>query len=228
MEARGGPSAAKVGRGTRAGHIPGMLDRGTRHILPWAIAFVALGCAAPPPPKAPRPAPATASAEPTPEGNIARSALDDILAKGPGELTDLVPVEDAMDGNTFVGWRILAMPRGWDEAGLQPGDVVTAVNGMSLSRPEELWNVWSMLGVASEIKIAYRRDGEHGEITLPVWGEPDPAVAKTLGSGASALPEGSEPPPLPVRPPEDKPRHKPTIVIAPEPRPLSETNSWEE
>ncbi|MBI4954607.1 MAG: hypothetical protein HY908_21460 [Myxococcales bacterium] len=200
--------------------------------LALAAALGLGACSTPPTPTAPTPT-AVPTAEPAPAGVIPRPALDELLAKGPGELMDIVPVEDVLEGQTFVGWRVQGLPRDWQGAGIEAGDVITSVNGMPVSRPEELWSVWTMLGVASEIKLAYLRGKERGEVSLPIWGSPDPGAAAKVSvvgppsSAGSAGPSASAPSvELPPPPPSATGKvRKPTIVIKGEDKPLSETDS---
>jgi len=48
------------------------------------------------------------------------------------------------------------------------GDVVTAVNGFSIERPEQALSVFDSLQVASELRVAYERDGQPREIVYAI------------------------------------------------------------
>jgi S1-C subfamily serine protease len=59
-----------------------------------------------------------------------------------------------MDGQRFVGWQLVQLI---DQTGplhdidVVPGDVLLAVNGKPLSRPDQLQAVWDSLRTANEI-----------------------------------------------------------------------------
>src|SRR5262249_43375095 len=81
----------------------------------------------PPPPPPPRPA----------RAELTRTALNAALDAGPGAFLAKVRVVAARSAGRFLGWEIEAL---WPGAavGLERGDIVTAVNGRTLERPEAL------------------------------------------------------------------------------------------
>ena len=186
-------------------------------------------------PAAPKPKPPVAQAEPgAPEGEVDRRTLDLVLLEGPTWVLERVPIEEVMEKGKFVGWRIQELPAQWSVVDLQPGDVVTAVNDQRVEKPNDFWAAWTTLSTAKEIKIAYRRYGEPGELTVPIWGEPDPSITKRL--------DGKRPPPRQSKPigsagdgdpgpagippagASKGPKRKPTIVIRPPKPPPG--NDW--
>ncbi len=198
-------------------------------ILAPALALFVVSCAEPPPPKAPKPPPPQEDMVRVPDGAVDRGSLEVVLRQGPPWLLSLVPVENVMAGKTLDGWRVQELPLEWRGIELQAGDVVTAVNAMPLETPTEMFAAWTTLSVASEIKIAYLRDGEPQEMSIPIYGNPSP----TLASDMQKRPE---------RPPADQPQEespvrsnageqyapvqpKKTITIESNDRPFSETNT---
>lgn len=182
---------------------------------------------------APKPTTSTPKAEPVvPEGQINRQTLDLVLLEGPTWLLERVPIEEVMAKGKFVGWRIQELPPQWSAVDLQPGDVVTAVNGQPVEKPADFWAAWTTLSTAQELKVAYQRYGEPSEVTVPIWGEPDPQTSKRLddkrpapkqsqilGSGGKKGPGPTGTPP----PRSQGPKRKPTIVIRPpQPTPKSD------
>ncbi|MCA9673465.1 MAG: hypothetical protein H6709_02780 [Kofleriaceae bacterium] len=121
----------------------------------------------------PRAAPATTTAAPTfdelpvvpsgpgvREGEIDRTTLTAVLDAGPGELLRHLDVTAELDGQRFTGWRLVALDPAFQRfAGvdLQPGDVLIAINGRSISRPDELQAVWDGLRTASALICDLRR-----------------------------------------------------------------------
>jgi hypothetical protein len=183
----------------------------------------ALGCGETPEPQAaPQPkAKQPVAVEPVaaaPGNNVHRAHLEAVLREGPGWVLDRVEVEEVMKRGKFTGWRVRSMPAEWSHVDLQSGDVVTAVNGMPIERPAQLWSAWTTLTVASEVKIAYSRNGEERELSLPVVGQPDPKVAAELRQRPKGTP-GSAPNPLVQK--GYQPRK--TITIKGEDRPLTDT-----
>lgn len=194
-------------------------------------AFVGCGETTPPPAAPKRPAPKVAAPEPKraslPPGHLARDQVDDALSQGPPWLLRRIPVEESFQNGKFKGWRVLSVPAEWTGIDLKPGDVVTAVNGLGLERPDDLFTAWSSLAVASDLKVAYEREGALREMVFHIDGVPAPAA--TASATASAAPKGAaakdatpakaakSPVPPPERPrPTGKPWERKTIVITEE------------
>jgi hypothetical protein len=169
-------------------------------LLSAALAATASCGGEPPPPAAapaakPAPPPKRAS---LPPGHLARQDVDDALAKGPPWILRRVAVEEVLRDGKFIGWRVVAMPAEWRGIDLKPGDVVTHINGMTLEKPDDLYTAWSSLVVASDLKVAYERDGAGRELVFHIDGGP---------SKQSPLPASAP------GPQKKKGRAKSTIVI---------------
>ncbi len=145
------------------------------------FAVLAIGCGAPQQtepssdPRAVAPDPAPAEVEGRAE--VTRERLGAILGQSPGHFFGLVEVEGVgeEDGTGFAGWRILSLPTdtpGWLD--VRVGDVVTAVNGMAVERPEDALLVYEALRVASEVRLDLTRDGEARVVRVPVVDELPP------------------------------------------------------
>lgn len=108
-------------------------------------------------------APAEEPAPPRPEappgkglrtGTIARSRLNAILDAGPGTFLRQLEVAPKKQGERFVGWELVQVV---DRASplvdvdLIVGDVLLAVNGKPISRPDQLQTVWESLRTATEV-----------------------------------------------------------------------------
>jgi S1-C subfamily serine protease len=114
------------------------------------------------PPSTPRPPPPRPARAP-----LTRSALVAVLDAGPGAFLATVRVTAARQQGRFVGWEIDSLWPGAD-VGLAPGDIVTAVNGRSIERPEALPELWQSLRGATEIVVDYRRGLEARTARFPV------------------------------------------------------------
>lgn len=154
---------------------------------------------------------------------IPRSSMDAVLQQGPVWLLERVPIEEVMEKGKFVGWRVLELPLSWKTLDLKPGDVVTRVNAMTLETPSDFFAAWTTLSVASELKVAYLRDGDEMEMSFPIDGSPDPALAQRMQQQGKNTPAAASGEPA-GNPRYRQPRVKKTIVIKGEDRPLSDTN----
>jgi len=125
------------------------------------------------------PAPATqakaAQPAPTPPlgpNALPRSAVHAAVTDGLGVFLQRVDIDDhpVMTGGKFHGFRIAALhdPSFWGGVDLKPGDVVTAVNGFPIERPEQAQTALESLDVASELKVAYERDGQPRELVYAI------------------------------------------------------------
>lgn len=140
--------------------------------LSLALAPVlAVACGSAPPPPAAEP---VAVAAPPPvevhAPTIARAALDEVLDAGLGAFLGRVATAPHMDGDRFVGFEIVELRDValFDGVDLQPGDVVLAVNGQSIERPDDAFTAWTGLRVASEISIAVLRGSERRDLRFPI------------------------------------------------------------
>jgi S1-C subfamily serine protease len=147
------------------------------------------GCGAPqsPAPTAARPPPPPSAAPAkrvVPPGQLAREDIEPVLRQGPPWILRRVPVEEVIRNGAFIGWKILAMPDGWT-VDLKPGDVVSKVNGVTLERPDDLFAAWRNLVSASELRVAYEREGAARELVMPISGAP---TQETIQAFESASP----------------------------------------
>jgi type II secretory pathway component PulC len=120
-------------------------------------------------------APSAPSAAPAPAADahtLSRSAVRAVVAQGLGAFLQRVELDDqpVRAGGKFHGFRIEQL-RGagfWQGVDLKPGDVVTSVNGFPIERPEEALTAFESLDVASELRVAYDRDGQPREIAYGI------------------------------------------------------------
>ncbi len=88
-------------------------------------------------------------------GTIARDHLIAVLDAGPGSFLrqfEVIPKKDASD--RFVGWELVQLLDHQSplvDVDLVAGDVLLAVNGKPISRPDQLQAVWDSLRTANEI-----------------------------------------------------------------------------
>ncbi len=108
---------------------------------------------------------------PAVHGAIRRADLLAVLDAGLGRFLQGVETEASLVDGRFVGFRLVSLYpddprfRGID---LAPGDVVVRVNGLSVERPEQAFQAWDGLRVASQLLIEYLRAGERREIRFDI------------------------------------------------------------
>ena len=122
--------------------------------------------AVPPPSAEPSPPRAPAGSE---QGAIRRADLDAVLAEGPGALLARVTTEPARVGGRFAGFRITGFPAGPPAAvDLRVGDVLRAVNGRRIERPEHYFEAFRSLSGAGELRLDLYRDGAREVLVYPI------------------------------------------------------------
>ena len=90
-------------------------------------------------------------------GTIARDHLIAVLDAGPGPFLRNFEVTAKMNGDRFVGWelvQLLAQPNAQNmlyDVDLVPGDVLLAINGKPISRPDQLQTVWESLRTSNQV-----------------------------------------------------------------------------
>jgi hypothetical protein len=125
------------------------------------------------PAMAPRPDAPAGKGERT--GTIPRAKLLAILDGGPGAFLRQVEVTPRLDGQRFVGWQLVQL---LDHAGplvdvdVVPGDVLLAVNGKPLARPDQLQTIWDSLRTANTLTAQLWRGNAKFELQFAI----DPPV----------------------------------------------------
>jgi S1-C subfamily serine protease len=125
--------------------------------------------AQPPPPE---PAVCTAFARP---GVLKRSAVVRVVDAGLGcWLAGGAEVERKIAKRRFQGWEIRRLYPGdpcYAAIDLRPNDVVIQVNGRSVEKPEQAFDVLGSLRTASELVVDFLRDGQPQKLTLQIADE---------------------------------------------------------
>jgi type II secretory pathway component PulC len=103
---------------------------------------------------------------------LSRAAVHDVVSQGLGAFLQRVELDDqpVRVAGRFHGFRIAKL-RGsdfWNGVDLKPGDVVSGVNGFPIERPEQAQTAFESLDVASELHVAYERDGQPRELSYPI------------------------------------------------------------
>lgn len=110
-------------------------------------------------------------------GTIDRARLNAVLDGGPGQFLRQLEVTPRMDGNRFVGWQLVQLI---DRTGplvdvdVAPGDVLLAVNGQPISRPDQLQTLWDSLRNANEVDADLWRGNAKLRLTFAI----EPKITK--------------------------------------------------
>jgi type II secretory pathway component PulC len=114
------------------------------------------------------PAAPARDADPT----LSRAAVHAIVAQGLGAFLQRIELDDrpVLVHGRFHGFRIAGLRDAdfWRGIDLRPGDVVTSVNGFPIERPEQAVTVFDSLELASELRVAYDREGQSREIVYSI------------------------------------------------------------
>lgn len=167
-----------------------------------AASLLACGASAPPPSsgRLSKTAPSVVAApvEPGPRAWVARASVDRALKAGLGRVLANAEVDAQLDGaRHFVGWRIVVLHDEpddmWKGVDLRVGDVVTAVNGFPLERPQQADRAFQSLRVSSEIRVSLLREGKPMELRIAIVEEgesppSDAAASAVPATSASVLP----------------------------------------
>jgi type II secretory pathway component PulC len=101
---------------------------------------------------------------------IKKRFLYDVLNRGPGRFFERMPVTPHRMQGRFVGFQIMqlygrAAP---NPDGIHVGDVVTAVNGISIRKPDHFMRVWDGLKKARTISIDLIRNSRPRRVTYRI------------------------------------------------------------
>ena len=94
----------------------------------------------------------------------------DALAANPQSLIGLAQTEPVQESGKFLGYRL--QPGSdvvlFQRLGLEPGDLVTAVNGVILDNPAKGEEAVKALATASQLQLAITRNGESKTLSFPI------------------------------------------------------------
>lgn len=110
-------------------------------------------------------------------GALRRTAVDAFLAQGPHAVLGAAALAPARNGaGSVLGFRIESINADGaflTAAGLQPGDVITKVNGQSIVLPDQFMDAWEAMDDADELRVEVLRDGEEMVLEWPIAEDAD-------------------------------------------------------
>ena len=125
---------------------------------------------APAPVAAPAPAPRTCDMFFKP-GVLKRTALVREINAGLPRWLQGVEGDRMLANHKFQGWLVKSLHPGdpcYQDVDLRSGDVVLKVNGKSIEKPEQAFDVAESLRTAPAITVEYLRDGKPRQFSIPV------------------------------------------------------------
>lgn len=132
-----------------------------------------------PPPDPKRVAPPTLKAA-VPVTSFKRADVERVVDAGLGRFLSHVTVEPRLSAGRFAGWSIVALdpPEAWQGLDLQPGDVVTKVNGMAIERETQAFEAFQAVRQAPALEVSYLRRDQPRRLRIEILGAPSPALPK--------------------------------------------------
>ncbi|MBS1119823.1 MAG: hypothetical protein H6Q90_2051 [Deltaproteobacteria bacterium] len=106
-------------------------------------------------------------------GTISRERLISVLDAGPGSFLRQLEVTPKKTGERFVGWELVQLIDRMSplfDVDVVPGDVLLAINGKPISRPDQLQSVWDSLRTANQLTAQLWRGNT--QLTLEFLIEP--------------------------------------------------------
>lgn len=121
-------------------------------------------------PKGGDPAPAPPPpAKPFVVKELKRSDVRDAIQRGPGYFLQNVALDEnvVMVNGKFHGWVLRGINELWI-IDLNPGDVITKVNGVVPEQPDDAVTALQSLEKAKSLKVEYERNGKPRTLELPI------------------------------------------------------------
>ena len=137
----------------------------------------------------PEPAPIVQDVGQAPPGALWHQDVVSVVEQGLGRFLSKVRVEAALDQGRFTGFRILELrpAQFWAGVDLQPGDVVTSVNGMPIQRDTEAYEAFQALKEAQRLDVDLLRNGEARRLSYRIIQQ---AGSTTIRAPQPKRPEG--------------------------------------
>jgi general secretion pathway protein C len=100
--------------------------------------------------------------------STATPTVQQVVQQNAASFTDVVRPQPYMPNGQLKGYRIYPGRNRQQFAalGLRPGDLVTAINGMSLNNPTQGMQLFRSLGDATQVSLTVERNGEEQTMTL--------------------------------------------------------------
>jgi S1-C subfamily serine protease len=107
-------------------------------------------------------------------GVLRRASLVRLIDAGLPRWLQGVEGDRKLANHRFQGWLVKSLYPGdpcYQDLELRQGDVVQKINGKSVEKPEQAFEVAESLRIAPAIVVDYLRDGKARQFTIPISGE---------------------------------------------------------
>ena len=113
-------------------------------------------------------------------GTLQRADVERVVDAGLGRFLGSVVIEPSLSAGKFTGWSIVGLEPSdlWGAVDLQPGDVVTKVNGMPIEREVEAFDAFQAVRQAPVLEVSYLRQNQPRTLRFTIVGPPSPALPK--------------------------------------------------
>jgi hypothetical protein len=104
-------------------------------------------------------------------GTISRKQLVAVLDAGAGNFLRQFELAPRLSGERFVGWELVQLVDRLSplaDLDLVPGDVLLAINGKPISRPDQLQTIWESLRTANEVTAQLWRGDSQLTLTFAI------------------------------------------------------------
>lgn len=156
----------------------------------FPVALLALGCASTPVIEGPAPAllppppaqPVRLSNRPPP-GKLYREDVTGLVERGFPRFLQQIEVEASVRDGKFKGWLLRGLYPAdfWAHVDLQPGDIVTQVNGLPIERETQAYDAFQGLKTAPRLVVSYVREGTPRTLSFEIV--PRPASLNQVALG---------------------------------------------
>ncbi len=101
-------------------------------------------------------------------GQVAMKQIRDRMMQNPQSFSDFINITPQTERGRFIGYRIQPgrNPALIKTSGLQPGDIVTTINGIALDRPDKALSALRGLSNAQQASLTIRRNNQMRRILL--------------------------------------------------------------
>ncbi len=113
-------------------------------------------------------------------GTLQRADVESVVDAGLGRFLTHVVIEPSLSAGKFSGWSIVGLqpPELWTGVDLQPGDVITRVNGMPIEREMEAFDAFQAVRQAPSLEVTYVRQKQPRTLRFTIVGAPSRALPK--------------------------------------------------
>ncbi len=128
-----------------------------------------------------------------------RDEVVETVDAGLGYFLQRVEVEPSLSEGRFRGFRVVTLrPAGfWYGVDLEPGDVITRINGMPIERETQAFEAFESLRKASTLRVKYLRGGEPRELVFRIVDRKGAGEKNDAAPSPSAAPGPAKAPPKP-------------------------------